>query len=74
MFKVYKVQRDLGSTLDWVIIKGLIKDEIFKLRPRCQGRLSLRKNWGLLLEAKRAASKTLGGAGGISFMSFRKNS
>lgn len=44
MLKAYKVQGDLGCTLDWVIMEGLIKDETFILRPNCQGRPSLRKS------------------------------
>lgn len=43
MLKAYKLWRDLGSTLDWVIMEGLVKDKTFKLRPKCQERPSLRK-------------------------------
>lgn len=35
MFKVYKLWRDLGFILDWVIMEGFIKDKTFKLRFKC---------------------------------------
>lgn len=30
MFEAYEMQKDLGSTLDWVLLEGLIKDKTFK--------------------------------------------
>lgn len=57
MLKAYKLWKDLGSTLDWVIMEGLIKDKTFKLRPKCQERPILERSKGSLLQTKITANK-----------------